>query len=183
MYQGGFNKFYWGFLFVMLDFRLNGFDILPDIIGYALFAAGFGMLAEESGFFVKARNYNVPMIILSLFSIYEQPAQGGGGIQLGPLGWFGVVLGIVSIILGLMVVYNLFMGIKDMAARREQADIYDESHKMWNQFLILQLAGLFSFFLIIVPAIALVYIFTLLIFSVIITFMIMRFMKRCGEYL
>ena len=32
-YVGAFRNFYWGFLLTMLDFRINGFDILPDILG------------------------------------------------------------------------------------------------------------------------------------------------------
>ncbi len=180
--QAGFNKLYWGFLFIMVDVRINGFDLLPDIIGYAFFAAGFGLLAAESVFFAKARSYNIPMILLSLFSIYETPAQ-GEGVQVGPLGWFGVLLGIVAIIVGLLVVYNLFMGIKDMAERQGQADIHEEAGRRWNQYLLLQLAGLFAFVLILVPIIAVAYIVILFIVSIFMTFIIMGFMKRCGESL
>lgn len=181
MNENGFNKLYWGFLFVMIDFRINGFDILPDIIGYIFFAAGFSILAVNSIYFVTARNFNIPMIILSVFSIYEKPAQ-GGGIQLGPLGLFGVLLAIASLVLGLLVVYNLFMGIKDMAERQEKTDIYEEADKRWHQYLLLQLAAIFLFILIFIPALALVFIIVLLITSIVITYLIMKFMKRCGEF-
>ena len=182
MSENGFNKLYWGFLFVMIDFKINGFDILPDIIGYIFFAVGFSMLAVNSIYFVKARNFNIPMIILSVFFIYEKPAQ-GGGIQLGPLGWFGVLLGIASFVLGLLVIYYLFQGIKEMAGKQEQMDICEEADKRWNQYLLLQLASILSFILILIPPLAIVYIIVLLIISIVITYYIMQFMKKCGELL
>jgi len=67
MVANGFNKLYWGFLFILIDFRINGFDILPDIIGYILFAFAFSALASGSSHFVLAGRYNIPMIILSTF--------------------------------------------------------------------------------------------------------------------
>ena len=180
--ESGFSKLYWGFLFIMVDFRIQGFDILPDIIGYIFFAAGFSILAENSAYFKKAGYINIPMIILSAFSIYEKPAQ-GGGIQLGPLGLFGILIAIASLVSGLLVVYNLFMGIKEMAEKREQMDIYEEADKRWNQYLLLQLAAILAFVLIFIPPLAIVYIFVMFIVSIVLTVIIMQFMKRCGECL
>lgn len=36
MNESGFHKLYWGFLFILIDFRINGFDILPNVIGYII---------------------------------------------------------------------------------------------------------------------------------------------------
>lgn len=182
MNEDGFRKLYWGFLFIMIDFRIQGVDILPDIIGYILFAVGFGILALHSIHFSKARNLNIPMIILSIFSIYEVPAQ-NGGVQFSPLGFFGILISIASLILNLLVIYNLFMGIKDMAEERGQMDLYTESNKMWNQYLMLQIAGIFMFVLIFIPLLGLISIIALLIASIILTVVIMGFIKRCGMYL
>lgn len=180
--ESGFNKFYWGFLFIMIDFRIQGFDILPDIIGYILFAAGFSILAANSESFRKAGNFNILMIILSVFSIYEKPVQ-GGGIQFGPLGPLGIIIGIASLIIGLLVVYHLFMGIKDMAEEQSQMDISEEADKRWNQYLLLQLAAILAFILIFIPPLAILYIVAMLIVAIVITVAIMQFMKRCGESL
>jgi len=177
-----FNKLYWGFLFIMVDFKLQGFDIFPDMIGYLFFAAGFSMLVLNSEYFKKAGRFNIGMILLSIFSIYEPPAQ-GGGIQLGPLGLFGILIGILSMVLSLLVVYNLFMGIKEMSTVSGRADIYEESDTKWRQFLALQLAVLLSFVLIFIPPLAIIFIIVLLIISIILTIHIMRFMKICGESL
>lgn len=180
MYQDGLNKFYWGFLFTMVDFKIQGVDVLPDIVGYILFAIGFGILAANNQHFEKARSFNIPMIILSIFSIYEKPVQ-GGGVQLGTFGLWGVLIGIAATVLNLLVVYNLFMGIKDMADQQEKSDLSEEAEKRWSQYLGLQIAALFAFIMIIIPTLAFIWVIALFIAAIILTVVIMGFMKRCGE--
>lgn len=176
MNRDAFGKLYWGFLFVMLDFKIQGFDILPDIVGYAFFAFGFSALLLKSLHFKTAKDLNVVMLILSIFSIYEPSVQDGTN----PLGLLGIIIGIASAVLNLLIVYNLFMGIKDMA--REQGRIYivEEAGKRWNQYLIIAVSGICSFvFIFALPLFAL-FVFALFIFSIIVAIAIMNFMKRCG---
>lgn len=182
MPESAFNKFYWGFFFVMIDFRLQGVDILPDIIGYWLFAAGFTLLVSRSSFFEKAKSLNIVMIVLSIFQIYETPAQ-GSGINFGVLGPFGIIIGIAATILNLFVIYNLFMGIKDMAGQKGEINISEEAEKRWTQYLMLQLASLFAIILAVIPPLAVILIVILIILSIVLTVAIMGFMKRCGNSL
>lgn len=182
MNEQGFNKLFWGFIFIMLNFKIQGFDILPDIVGYIFFAFGFSELASSSSYFSTAGKYNIPMIILSIFSIYQAPVQ-GGGIHFGTLGILGIPFMIAAFILDLLVIYNLFAGIKDMAENIEQYDLAQESSTRWSQYLTLKFASLFAFILIFIPPIALLYIIVLFIAAIIITIRITGFMKRCGENL
>lgn len=182
MNQSGFSKLYWGFLFELIDFRINGFDIFPNVVGYILFFVGFGILAQNSLYFVKARNLSIPMIILSLFSIYEKTGQ-ESGIQLGDLGILSIPVAIVSIVLSIFVVYNLFRGIKEMSENQVQMDLYSEADDRCRQYLILQVAAISVFVLILIPALAVVFIILIYILTIVITVRIMQFMKRCGERL
>jgi len=54
----GFGKIFWGFLF-FFDFRIQGFDILPDIIGYWLIYIGLKELVSMSSHFAAAQKYAV----------------------------------------------------------------------------------------------------------------------------
>jgi hypothetical protein len=182
MSNSGFNKLFWGFLFIMFNFRIQGFDILPDIVGYLFLASGFGDLLSNSSYFSTAAKFNVPMIVLSLFSIYQSPAQ-GEGIHLGVLGILGIPVVIASFILNLLVIYNLFMGTKDMAEQQEQHDLAQEAEKRWNQYKLLQFAFLFSFILIFIPPVAFLYIIVFFIISIILTIGILGFLRRCSENL
>jgi hypothetical protein len=182
MNESGINKLYLGFIFIMLSFRIQGFDILPDVVGYLFFASAFSILTPNSTYFSIAAKYNIPMIILSIFSIYQSPVQ-GAGIHLGPLGMFSIPLIIISVVLNLLVAYNLFMGIKEMAEKREQFDLARESDERWNQYKMLQIAIIFSFVLIFIPPLALIYIIVLFIITIILTIAILSFLKKCSKSL
>lgn len=179
MIEKGLNKLYWGFLFIMLSFKIQGFDILPDIIGYLFFASGFIDLASSSAYFNEASKYNIPMIVLSIFSVYERPVQ-GGGIHLGAFGVFGIPIAIAAVVLNLLVVYNLFMGIKDMAKKKGQAEIVNEADKRWEQYKLLKIAAVFSYLIIFIPPLAVVYITVIFVITVILTIVILGFIKRCS---
>lgn len=182
MNEEGLGKFYWGFFFIMFSFRIQGFDILPDIVGYIFFAFGFIKLATSSNYFNIAAKYNVPMMILSIFSIYQTPVQ-GGGIHLGPLGIFSIPILIAAVVLNLLVVYNLFMGIKDMSEKRGQSDLATECNQRWNQYKLLQIAVLFSFILFFIPLLAGIYIVIMFVISIILGIVILGFLKRCMQSL
>lgn len=177
-----FRRFYWGFFFIMIDFRIQGIDIFPDIIGYILFALAFNILLNENDFFQKGSNFNIVMCILSIFAIYERPNQGmqnsGINININPLGF---LIGIASLAFGLLVAYNLFMGIKDMGRSSGYYEIADEADIKWKQYLMLEIASLFAFIIIFIPMLNVMYIIALLIAAIILTVLIMKFMKKCGE--
>jgi hypothetical protein len=178
--ENGFNKFYWGFLFIMIDFRLQGIDALPDIIGYIFLAQGFHILSDFSEHFVKAGALNIVMLALSIFSIYERPAQ-GGGINYGLFGPLGILISIAGAVIGIASIYQMFNGIKLIAEKKEKQDIYDEADKRWVQYFLLQLAGFVAFILIFIPPLALIYVISILIVSIIFTIILMDFMRKCGE--
>lgn len=182
MYSNGFNKLFWGFFFIMLNFRIQGFDIFPDVVGYLFLASGISNLRFSSERFAQAVPYNYIMIFLSLFSIYQAPAQ-GGGINLGSFGILGIPLFILSFIMTLLVMYHVFMGIKDIANQLEQYELAQEAEARWGHFKMLQIAFLFSFILIFIPPIAFLYVIVLLIVSFVVMINILGFLRRCSENL
>lgn len=182
MNKSGLDKLFWGFFFIMLNFRIQGFDILPDLVGYIFFAVGINNLISSSEYFEKAAKYNIPMLIFSLLSLYQVPVQ-GGSINFGILGVFGIPIIIASFILNLLLVYNIFMGIREISEKSGQNDLMEESDTMWNKYKMLQIAFICSFIFIFIPPLALIYILVLFIASIIVTISILGFLKRCSENL
>lgn len=182
MNENGFTKLFWGFIFIMISFRIQGVDILPDIVGYLLFASAFKNLELSSTCFNTASKYNIPMIILSIFSIYQSPVQ-GQGVQLGSLGLFTIPIAIASFILNLLIIYNLFMGIKEMAEKRQESDLASDADRQWNSYKMLQIASLCSFIVIFIPVLGLIYIIAIFIAYIIVAVGILGFLKRCAKTL
>ena len=182
MNRSAFDKFAYGFLFVLLDFKIMGFDILPEFIGYILFALGFKALISYSEYFRKGLYVTIPMIIVSIFSIYEKPAQ-SGGINFGTLGLLGIPIAIAILILGILVVYYLFQGIIEMAKNFGFESIAAEANDKWKQFLYLQFALLLGFLFVFIPLLGIAFKIAILILSIVLTYTIMKFMRLCGEKL
>lgn len=179
MAQEGYNKFFWGFLFIMFDFRIQGFDIMPNVIGFILFALGFNALASHSNYFAKGKIFNLIMIFISLFTIYQKPNP-NEGVNWSPL---GAVTGLVSLVLLLVVVYHLLMGIKDMASRVNRIDLVEEAGRKWSQFLAFQIATVLLFVMIFIPPLFIVMVISMFIVSIILMVSLMRLMRRCGSQL
>jgi uncharacterized membrane protein YhaH (DUF805 family) len=179
--EKAFRNFCWGFLFVMVDFRLNGLDILPDIAGYLFFAAGLNVLADRNFYFNKARLYNIIMVIVSIFFIYQKPVQNTLGINIhfDPL---GLVIGLTGLIFIFLFFYHLFMAIKDLADEAGESSIAGEAQQRWKQFVYFQLAVYAAILLIFLPFLAIVYVIAMLVVSIMLTLQFMGFMTRCGEY-
>ncbi|MBL4931861.1 hypothetical protein [Clostridium paridis] len=182
MVEKGLNKLFWGFIFIMLSFRIQGFDIFPDVVGYVLFAFAFRDLNSRSEFFGLASKYNIALIVLSIFSIYQRPTQ-AEGIHFGSMGILGAVIGIVVVVVNLLVVYNIFMGIHDVAYMQEQYDLAEASQKKWKLYLMLQIAVWMVLVLIFIPVLAIIYTFAIFAASIIIAIIILSFLKRCSREL
>lgn len=72
-------------------------------------------MAAENERFARAKNRNLILLLFSVLQIYEPPVQESGvHFYGGPL---ALTLGIVISILALVHVYDIFMGIKDMAEK------------------------------------------------------------------
>lgn len=68
----GFNRIFWGLLFVVLDVRIYSIDLfLPDFVGYILIASGLGLLASHNKWFRRARVIAIIMIFFSLTNLVE----------------------------------------------------------------------------------------------------------------
>jgi hypothetical protein len=180
--ESGLRKFYWGFFFIMLSFRIQGFDIFPDFVGYILFAIGFSSLSEKSEHFRVAAKFNVPLLLISLFSIYQWPVQGQNG-NTAQVVWFGILVSIILFALNLYVVFNLFMGIHDIMSQNENGNtaLAVEADEKWNQYKILQIAAIGAFIVAFIPVINFIYIIAILIASLVVLVRIMGFLKKCEQ--
>lgn len=169
----GYSKLFWGFIF-LFDFRLNGFDILPDIIGYIFFYQGLSLLQDKNDYFSKGKGFALPMIFISIFDIFQVtiPIDQLGNTSFG---LFSIILGLVITVINLLMVYNICYGIKSEARLRRDVEVESQSSIAWNVYLITNillslsfiLLGIFQFLFIILFVISIIsYILMLRLMSV-----------------
>ncbi|GBF76362.1 hypothetical protein PA598K_04828 [Paenibacillus sp. 598K] len=160
----------------MFDFRIMGVDLFPDVVGFILFALGFQALARESDHFERAKAMNIVLLLLSLFTIYEPPNT-EEGVAVYPI---GLIVGILTLGLLLIVVHHLLSGVKDIAGRQGRTDLVEEAGQKWTFFLTFQLATLLMLVLIFIPPLFILLGFALLIAAIVLVVVLMRFMWRCA---
>lgn len=130
----GFKKLFWGFIF-LFDFRISGLDILPDIVGYILFYQGLSILEERNEYFSRAKRFAFPMIFISIIDIYQVtvPINELGSTSVG---LFGVLFGLISVIINLLMVYNICLGIAKEASIINNSELKSKAINRWKLYLI-----------------------------------------------
>lgn len=107
------SSIFWGFLLTFLDFNLTAgtsiIGLLPDFIGFLLIAKGLNALGTKSEFFTKALPLAKGMFVYTAI-LYALDLFGFAGT----LGIFGMILGMISTIVGLYISYNIVQGILDL---------------------------------------------------------------------
>lgn len=121
-----FRRISWGFLFVILDFRIGGFDILPDPVGFLLIFTALLKLPKNPNFLPEVRklywfaaSVSLLMLPLSVFDFFRMLAYEDGG----PLtaGWL-IMDGTVLLLL-LALIYWLVTGMEIQAGQDNLNDL------------------------------------------------------------
>lgn len=118
----------------MFDFRIQGIDILPNVIGYLLMYSGLANLSSYSTEFATAKKYSIPLTVLSLLSLYQVQTP-VGQVTFDPLTLGLTVIGIITAVLDLLLVYHLCLGIIDLAKNQANAELQDLAERRWKYYL------------------------------------------------
>lgn len=127
----GFRKIFWGNILLLFDFRLQGFDILPDFIGYILITIGLSEILNMNYKFQTARLMSIILIFISLFDIYvpQNSEQYNNNI----------ILGLVITIIYLIFAFNLFTGIRDTAEKVGAHELSQKANLTWILIIIINI--------------------------------------------
>jgi hypothetical protein len=105
-----FAQIFWGLLLVILDFSINGFDLLIDGVGYLVVAAGCGGLSVLSPRFTSAQILCWILAVLWLISFAVH-------------GEFAVIYGFATTVVNCTMIWQLLGGIRDFALDRKRPDL------------------------------------------------------------
>ena len=110
-----FSQLFWGLLLVILDFTINGFDLLPDGLGYLVVAAGCGGLSALSPRFSTARSLCFVLAVLWLvgFAIHGEIAT---------------LYGFATTLVNCAFIWQLLGGIGEFAMDRGRSDLAGRAH-------------------------------------------------------
>ncbi|MBB6675653.1 hypothetical protein [Cohnella nanjingensis] len=164
----GFRPMFWGMLF-LLDFRINGWDLLPDAVGYGLLYGGLSALSAKSTSFSSGSKLALILMLISLPDL-NQSWLGGSP--------FYFAYQLILIGLHLCMIYSITKGIQELAIIQDRTDLYDAAQSRWRLFLagccltVLMMTGLIAA----APILILVWIFSLITYV-----LMMELLSRCGS--
>ncbi len=124
----------------MFDIRLQGFDVLPDVIGYVLMLRGLMLLAPSNRYFKQAARLAPFVAAFSLLDVWQPIPQGGGLLTVGglslrtPLGLALTIAGMALFIFNLILVSRICLGIAEMAERQSQKDLAEAATSRWGEY-------------------------------------------------
>lgn len=143
----GFNYIFWGLLCFLISFRVQGFDILPDFIGYILFIIGFTNLKDDNHRFPTARILSIILLILSLFDVYVSP-----GATTDTFSFLSFV-NLIYMILNLVLIYHLCKGISEVALAHNEHQLVETAMLRWKLYFSGIIATSILFFLVFISPI------------------------------
>lgn len=168
-----YKKIFWGIIF-LFDFRIGGFDILPDIIGYILIVVGLAAIISRSSHYVTARSVAVPMIFISILDIYQRPVE-SGFMQVYEPGILMILVGLVSSVLTIVMIHGICFGISEEAAAMGLDDLSSKAQSRWTLYLVLAVITTIGTFIPFLMGILFIPLFVLLWISFI---LILNLLKR-----
>jgi len=178
----GFSNIYWGFLF-FFDFRIQGFDILPDVIGYWLIYKGLNELVSNNSHFTEAKKYSVILGFLSVFDIYQvqMPIQ---QFNMDSLTGVMLLMGIIITLLDLLMVFHLCHGIAELAVGKCIFELKTVALNRWKYYLYIKVAtAVVVLVALIIPSLVILLFIPLLVISIIVFVLMMSLMKQAEDLL
>ncbi|GIP38664.1 hypothetical protein J31TS4_19440 [Paenibacillus sp. J31TS4] len=169
-----FRSLFWGFLF-LFDFKINGFDILPDLIGYILFLSGLSRLAERHPLFAKAKPLAVVLLVLSVFKLIPYQLEVGAGFAMSGGVLLVILLGLINTALVLFFVYCLCGGVAALAEEAGQEELARTARFRWNLYLVMAI-GVFVATLI--PPLGILLVIPLFLYSIVVLALLMGLMQQ-----
>lgn len=114
-----------GYIFVFFHLKINGFDLLPDFIGYILIYRGLCKLTVETAIFEKAKPATIGMGILSFMSLIV-----GGTINYNSLIWS--VINLLATLVSIYILYIINTGIYEIEQTRNIPLNSEKLFEIWK---------------------------------------------------
>jgi len=126
----------WGLVFVFVDLRFNGFDIIPDVLGYLLIATGSGLFARNRPQFVLL------CLFLAVLNPLREVLGDATRITLVPDGLWVEALGTVFQVAHTCMVWMIFTRIVALAQNQGMTRLADTTHLRGGFYLLAVIAFL-----------------------------------------
>lgn len=133
----------WGLLLILIDIRIEFFDLFPDIVGYILLLAGFNRLKQENRYFEIGNKAGWLVMIVSIIQFLTTFGQQPSTMySFGDMTLMEAAMQIVLLMGNMILGYCICKGIEYRAERLKQTVLKQAAQIRLRFFLIIQLMWL-----------------------------------------
>lgn len=142
MYESGYDRIFWGMIFILFDINLGYINILPNFIGYGFIYSGLSILVTQHKIFEKGKMLATILTLLTLKDIFHNTSNTSlvGGINLG---YFSVLIGSLVSIINLYLIYIISKGIYELCEKRGLEELRERIKDCWKFYFVIAVIILF----------------------------------------
>ena len=126
---------FWGYFLIFFHLRINGFDLLPDFLGWALIAAGLNGLADKSEHFKQAKPWAAGL------AVYTGIITAGQLFGMNFIGLVFIVINIIVFCVNLYISYSVACGVGDWERSTGQELGAGKLMEVWKVMAVLNIAS------------------------------------------
>lgn len=134
MFESGYNRLFWGMMFIIFDINLGAINILPNFIGYLFILSGLSILTSQHKNFEKGKIPGILLTLLTLTDIYHNPENNILTGEFHNLSLFTLVMGSVVTVLNLYLIYLICKTIYELCEERDLSYIKDKTKHYWKLY-------------------------------------------------
>lgn len=148
MYKSDYNLLFWGFFLVIFNFRIQDFDILPDVIGYPLIIQALQGLRRQHHEYGKGIAFARVLAVWSLINIVQVQTGIQAPRPASFVDYAFLLVGQIGVILQMFLVYWILRTMIELAKESGNLLLNSQAMFRWKFYfwlsVVLLLTGPFA---------------------------------------
>ncbi|WP_027623419.1 hypothetical protein [Clostridium lundense] len=143
MYALGYNKLFWGMIFIIFDINLGTINILPNFIGYMLIYSALNILEKQHEIYKKGK---IPAMILTILTLNDIIHTDKNNLLSGEYqspNFLGMLIGTIVMIISIYLIYIICKGIYYISIERGFDELKESTETRWRFYLGIEILMLF----------------------------------------
>jgi len=133
----GLYKLFAGYIFIFVNIRVYGFDVMPDLIGFIIIIAGLKSLSRVNPLFSNAVRFAWGSAIISIFEIYRFPLL-PDALSIWDAAYFLTAL--LSLVMNLLLFHRIIDVFSDLLMRVDLIELSYRCKIIWSWYRNLRIA-------------------------------------------
>jgi hypothetical protein len=143
MYASGYNKLFWGMMFIIFHINLGPISVLPSFIGYMVIYSGLNILSSQHKVYEKGKIPSIVLIVLTFKDVWHNENNNIITGQFTNLGLTTLIITTMGTLINLYLIYIICKGIYELCKQRGLNEFMDSTIATWKFYLVVVLIALF----------------------------------------